>query len=66
MLVLLVVAMVPHLKQGLTVVRDAVLWAAMVLVLFLVASAVWFRFRGGHPETPPSADRVAVEPLIDA
>lgn len=58
MLVLLVVAMVPHVKQGLTVVRDAVLWAAMVLVVFLVLSAAWVRFRGSATEGLP-----AMEPL---
>ena len=37
-MILVAVAVVPHVKQGLTVIRDAILWVTFVLV---VAMGVW-------------------------
>jgi hypothetical protein len=42
--VLVAVAVVPHVKHGLAVIRDAVLWATLVVVLALVIWRAWDRF----------------------
>jgi hypothetical protein len=40
-LVLVLVALLPHLKQGLLVVRDAVLWCALLLVVMFLGWVGW-------------------------
>ena len=41
-MIIVAVAILPHFKSGLAVVRDAVLWASLVLILAIVG---WLGFR---------------------
>jgi hypothetical protein len=61
-LALFFVALVPHMKQGLTVVRDAVLWVAMLVVICLLVSAVWLRVNG--TTTGSAAERTSPGPSM--
>jgi hypothetical protein len=41
-LIIVSVAVLPHVKNGMVIVRDAILWAALVLLLVALA---WFGFQ---------------------
>ena len=40
-MIMVAIAVLPHVRQGMIIVRDAVLWATLVLILSAVAWAAW-------------------------
>jgi hypothetical protein len=59
-LVMASVALLPQLKEGIAIVRDAVLWGALVALLIVVAAVGWLRLankRGVQPDQPNGESR---------
>lgn len=53
-LILVSVAVLPHIKQGAAVVRDAILWGAVVLVVAIAGWSGWQRLtERAEPGAPP-------------
>jgi hypothetical protein len=54
----------PGLKQGLVIARDTVLWAAVVVLVILVATIGWTRFadRLRDPDAPARFSRLQDPP----
>jgi hypothetical protein len=51
---LVIMAALPHVKNGMAVIRDAVLWLAFVCVVALAGWLGWQRVVGRGPTVPPS------------
>ena len=51
-MILVIVAELPHVKSGMAVIRDAVLWVAFVVVVALAGWLGWQRVAA--PTVPPS------------
>ena len=56
-MVIVILAVLPHVKNGMAVIRDAVLWIAFVVVLGLAAWLGWQRLIARRPT--PSASQPA-------
>jgi hypothetical protein len=50
------IAIWPQLKHGLVVVRDAVLWMALIVIALAVATVSWNQY---HGDPGPAADSAA-------
>ena len=42
-MIIVLIAVLPHFKNGLAIVRDAILWVTMVLILFVMCWIGWQR-----------------------
>jgi hypothetical protein len=47
-MIIVTLALLPQLKQGMAVARDIVLWAALILVVSAVTMIGWNRYGGLH------------------
>ncbi len=55
-MIIVVVAVLPHVKQGMVVIRDAILWVAFVLVVVAAGWIGWHRI--SQRFSAPSASSV--------
>jgi|GEM_PF-6294082 hypothetical protein len=65
-MVITCLALLPQVKQGMVIVRDAVLWAAMVVLLVVIASVGWARVvnqwkRPLPPQGPGAVERMQAQ-----
>ena len=56
-------ALWPQWKDSLAMVRDVVLWMAMVAVLVAVVTVSWNRYARTSTQSLPGSDAPAVDPL---
>ena len=50
------VSVLPHMKEGMTMVRDAILWAALVIVVVAALYFGWAQLSGKFQKAPDFGD----------
>ncbi len=57
-MILVAVATLPHVKQGLSIMRDAILWGALVLILFAAVWLGWSQYLSRQPDAEIESARL--------